>query len=565
MEIKNDTIYQIKTKVFLYKNKKYFNIFRNIFINETLNFIYSKNKYHIVSNTKIKEISNKNKDKNSLWNIITKSIKKEKEIIDYDLNNYRINLNEEENEDDYFIQYLKSQTKVIEINNLVYSYLSRICIIKLNKLISISNKDKIPLINLMKIFLGLCSQNFFRINKKIIIKKEGRNPSNNTSKIIQKKQNINEKINNKKEESKIKKIPIIKIKFERKMNDSIKKDISKNQSKLEEENENKKNNSSSAYDEMIYEQIQKSINKLNNKNKNINNKILYSSSLARLFIGETDKDSIREKYLSNFEIKKEKKFKKNQNKNLSSIFFKVFLSRLEQNKNNKLPLIEKGIDNIVTKFKKNQEIIDKFVRLKRKTFNNSYYNGFNIVNKTTIKSEKNNYNIDINRNNKIIERKKNKYGIKIPNKLTKAIMNINKYKDNTIIKMDNNSKTTKYSSLSHNKIQFKEKEKTRLLYDYNYNLKLKNYLELNKIESIKLEKEEKIKLKNNIKKKIFRRHNNINNDIIVLNGNKTTRVKKNINDSFLKYNIFNKQENQLRKNNNVINFLTRSDLFFDSL
>ena len=94
---------------------------------------------------------------------------------------------------------------------------------------------------------------------------------------------------------------------------------------------------------------------------------------------------------------------------------------------------------------------------------------------------------------------------------------------------------------------------------------IKNYLELNKIESIKLEKEEKIKLKNNIKKKIFRRHNNINNDIIVLNGNKTTRVKKNINDSFFLYYIFNKQENQLRKNNKVINFLTRSDLFFDSL
>ena len=45
MEIKNDTIFQIKTKVLLYRNKKYFKIFRKVIklIGKYSNFfIYNK-------------------------------------------------------------------------------------------------------------------------------------------------------------------------------------------------------------------------------------------------------------------------------------------------------------------------------------------------------------------------------------------------------------------------------------------------------------------------------------------------------------------------------------------
>ena len=560
MEIKNDTIYQIKTKVLLYKNKKYFPIFRNIFINNTLKYIFSKNKTHMISNQKIKEISNQNKEKVSLWLFVTKNIMKETNIIDYDLNNYRM-IHSEENEDEYFLEYLKEQNKVLQISNLVFLYLNRISIMKLNKLQLISLKDKIPLINLMKIYLGLCSQNISYKKKRVTIKEDNITPKS-FSKKLTKKFTLNERNNSIKEESKIKKIPIVKIKKEKKLNESIRRSISINQSKIDEENEKEKNDSGSLYDEMINEQIQRSINKLNKKNKNSNNKILYSSSFARLFIGETDKESIREKYLSNFEIKKEKKLKKNKDKYLSSIFFKVFLSRMEQNKNKKLPLIEKGVENIFVKFKKNQEIIDKFSRLKNKNLNPDFYNDvFKRLNRTTTnKIEKINYNINnnANKNNKFsnLNRKKNIHKIKLHNKLTKTILNSNKIND----KLDDINKNNKYKSLSNYRISYKnnEKEKIRFIHDYNSNSNLKNYLNLNQNYSL----EKKLSI-NNIKKKLIRRQNDNNNDIVIINGNLTTRNRKEINNDFWKHRIF-KQENEQGKND-FINYLNKKDLFYENL
>ena len=485
---------------------------------------------------------------------------KETNIIDYDLNNYRM-INSEENEDEYFLEYLKEQNKVLQISNLVFLYLNRISIMKLNKLQLISLKDKIPLINLMKIYLGLCSQNISFKKKRVTIKEDNITPKSFTKKLT-KKFTLNEKSNNIKEESKIKKIPIVKIKKEKKLNESIRRSISINQSKIDEENEKEKNDSGSLYDEMINEQIQRSINKLNKKNKNSNNKILYSSSFARLFIGETDKESIREKYLSNFEIKKEKKLKKNKDKNLSSIFFKVFLSRMEQNKNKKLPLIEKGVENIFVKFKKNQEIIDKFSRLKNKNLNPDFYNDvFKRLNRTTTnKIEKINYNINnnANKNNKFsnLNRKKNIHKIKLHNKLTKTILNSNKIND----KLDDINKNNKYKSLSNYRISYKnnEKEKIRVIHDYNSNSNLKNYLNLNQNYSL----EKKLSI-NNIKKKLIRRQNDNNNDIVIINGNLTTRNRKEINNDFWKHRIF-KQENEQGKND-FINYLNKKDLFYENL
>ena len=574
MEIKNDTIFQIKTKVLLYKNKRYFPLFRNIFINNTLNYLLHKNKSHIISNTKVKEVSD-DKEKISLWSIVAKNFRKDIEIIDYDLNNFRRNVNEEK-EEEYFLEYLLNQNGVIQINNLVFSYLNRVANNKITKLLWISNKDKIPLINLMKIYLGLCSQNFISLaikNNTIIGKRNSQ--IYNFSKKITKRYKTNERSSNKNvlnlnEDCKIKKIPILKLNVEKRkvqLNESFKKTISKNQSKLEEENETQKNNSNSACDDMLFEQLQKSIKKLTTKNKNINSKILYSSSLARLFIGETDKESIREKYLTNFEIKKEKKLKKNKDKNLSSIFLKVFLSRLEQNKKNKLPLIEKGVENILIKFKKNQEIIDKFARLKNKTINSTYfYDNFKNFNKTTNKIGKINYNSkNMNKENKMIMQYKYKKEEKIKNKLVKKILNKNKIVNMDMIKFNNINKI----SLSYNKIKSKlinkEKENKKEIFDYNCNSDLKKYLNLNKAlnqnDSIKVIEKE-IKSKSLETKKIIKRKKD-NNNIINIKGNLTSRAKRE-NNIFLRYKLF-KPNKEPKNKYNVINYLTKDDLFFDNL
>ena len=574
MEIKNDTIFQIKTKVLLYKNKKYFPLFRNIFINNTLNYLLHKNKSHIISNTRVKEVSD-DKEKISLWSIVAKNFRKDIEIIDYDLNNFRRNVNEEK-EEEYFLEYLLNQNGVIQINNLVFSYLNRVANNKITKLLWISNKDKIPLINLMKIYLGLCSQNFISLaikTNKIIGKRNSQ--IYNFSKKITKRYKTNERSSNKNvlnlnEDCKIKKIPILKLNVEKRkvqLNESFKKTISKNQSKLEEENETQKNNSNSACDDMLFEQLQKSIKKLTTKNKNINSKILYSSSLARLFIGETDKESIREKYLTNFEIKKEKKLKKNKDKNLSSIFLKVFLSRLEQNKKNKLPLIEKGVENILIKFKKNQEIIDKFARLKNKTINSTYfYDNFKNFNKTTNKIGKINYNSkNMNKENKMIMQYKYKKEEKIKNKLVKKIMNKNKIVNMDMIKFNNINKI----SLSYNKIKSKlinkEKENKKEIFDYNYNSDLKKYLNLNGVlnqnDPIKVIEKE-IKSKSLETKKIIKRKKD-NNNIMNIKGNLTSRAKRE-NNIFLRYKLF-KPNKEPKNKYNVINYLTKDDLFFDNL
>ena len=572
MKIKDDAIFQIETKVILYKNKKNFPLFRNIFINNTLNYILQKNKSHMVSHQKIKEISD-DKDKISLWNIIAENIRKDINIIDYDLNNFKRNVKEEK-EDEYFLEYLLDQNGVIQINNLVFSYLNRVVNIKINKLVWISNKNNIPLINLMKIYLGLCSQNFISSDtKNNTIIGETNFPNNNFlknfSKKITNKYKTNDRINNKNilninEEYKLKKIPFLILKNEKrkidkvKFNDSFKKTISKNQSKLEEENEIQKNNSNSACDDVLFEQFQKSIKKLTNKNKNINSKILYSSSLARLFIGETDKESIREKYLTNFEIRKEKKLNKNKDKNLSSIFLKVFLSRLEQNKKNKLPLIDKGVENILIRFKKNQEIIDKFARLKNRTINSNYfYDGYKSFNKTTNKIGKINYNIkSVDRDSKMTMQYKYKKEDNISNKLMKKIINKSKALNTKMLKMNNINKI----SLSHDKIKNKllnkEKEKEREIHEYNYNFDLKKYLnlnnDLNRNDSAKnIEKE--IKTKSLDAVKIIKR----------INGYLTVKGKR---DNIIRAKIFNIKSNKKPKNKNtVVNFLTKDDFFFDKL
>ena len=582
MDIKNDTIYQITTKVLLFTKRKYFPLFRNIFIQNTLNYLLSKCEYHFVINSKIKLTTNK--DKTSLWGIIAKNFKKEKEIIDFDLNNYRRS-HDEENEDEHFLDYLLNQTGTIQVNNIVFSYLNKISNIKLNKLISISIKEKLHLINLMKIYLGLCSQNF---NRKLLANKLGRNPDKKYTKKFIKKYSRNEKSvknSSKTDESKIRKIPLLKLKTDKKslsrekLNESKsnRKSISINKSLMEEDNE--KNNSISAYDDMINEQIQKSINKLNKKNKSLNSKILYSSSFARLFIGETDKESIREKYLSNFEVKKEKKLKKNQNKNLSSIYLKVFLSRFEQNRNNKLPSIEKGIENILVKLKKNEEIIDRYRRLKDKSINNNYfYLGNKINNKKTIKKGQIIYNLNntnLHSKSDFSVKNKTKYisRYNIPNKLTKTMINKKKLAFINDNKINNSDRIIKNNSLSFNSNKLinisKEKEKLKSIYEYssnnfNYKSKLKDYLYLNNLNqnnAIKFKEKVKIKSKNKIKNKFFKR---AKDDIVIINGNLTTRIQKNNDDQLWKYKIFNQNCSQ-SNNNNIINYLTKNDLFFENV
>ena len=155
--------------------------------------------------------------------------------------------------------------------------------------------------------------------------------------------------------------------------------------------------------------------------------------------------------------------------------------------------------------------------------------------------------------------------IQFPNKLTKHMLNNYKVSDNTV-----SDKTTKYSSLNHNKIKYnflnEKKDKVRFIYDYNYNLK--NYLNMNNQNYLKkLNENEKMKTKNNtinIKKRIIKRPNEDDNNYnVFLKGNLTARVRRNDDDSFYKYKMLRQKNKEF--NTNAVNYITKDDLFFDNL
>jgi len=417
MEIKNETLKLIKAKVELFNNKKYFKIFKDILLNLSMKSLKNENiisdykmksnNTHMTNNNKYKLNFAKKYSKNYLWLKIVQNIYSKREIKDYD---YKNNFTKEKeynsnqkNENNCHVSFKDNIVKY-EINNLVYSYLYHLSQIKLQKLLIISKKEKISLIHCVSIYLGLCSQNLGLINFNLEDENKIENSAHrkNFFKMLSIKNDYNKKlmrnnirekspkIKNKIFESKISKFDTSKniyriksISFSKKnlirryMSSKLQKnkdnDLSSSQRNKrndsnkniykEEEDEKNRNNFNT---ERMNEEFIKSINDLNQKNKNNSSKILYSASFTRLFIGETDVKSIRERYNSNKNVKKEQKMEKKKNKiksGLSGTYLKMFLHKINQIRKSKLPIIENNIEGVLKKYKKNQEIIDKFKRV----------------------------------------------------------------------------------------------------------------------------------------------------------------------------------------------------------
>ena len=409
MEIDNEIIRIIKSKIPLYNNSAYFKIFKDILINCTMeslknDYLYfnknnnSKNKLGIIPISKY--------EKGSLWINIMKNIYISKEVKNYNLKkdyfivNKQYSLNQKEKkEENCCYTFFKNKRGNYETNNLVISYLSHLCKIKLQKLNIISKKEKTPLTNIVRIYLALCAKNIGLLNiqskkklniknnedlsdeKKIMIKKlilqdeqPDRLDKKENSLMIRKKSESKfmKAINNIKYVSNLKKRLAIKnIKNKEKDKNTLEKnkqDELNGRIDKEEEKVDKDNFS----EDLNNEEFIKSLNILNKKNKNVSSKILYSSSFTRLFIGETDLESIKERYLSNIDAKKEekmdKKIYKNKHYNSTEEYLRKFSNRIIQYQNSQLPLIEKNLDSIYTKFRKNQEIIDKYKRISNEEY-----------------------------------------------------------------------------------------------------------------------------------------------------------------------------------------------------
>lgn len=470
MEINSETIKLIKLKVGLFNNKQYYKAFKGIFFNLSMESIHNNN---TIPESKIKEKNSNTKNKKSiyienhnksaLWFTIMQNIFTIKEVKDFKIINKKednLNLKDKIDGEKKNVFFKKHKTKY-EISNLAYSYLYNLSKMKLEKLIMISKKEKMALIDLMKLYLGLCSQHLglIKIDPEAETINEGSFNRKNFFKMLTIKNEYNGKVlkrhtnmkakdhhknhggmnhgySNTSNENYNSNIYLGKFasnfrqrlarkymnaksqpnkNYATKKHESNKNNSHNNEEEGEgeEEEEKDKNNH---YHDIIDKEFIKSLHKLNQKNKNNSSKFLYASSFTRLFIGETDLKSIMERYNSNVDVKKEQKLKKktnNKKPNLSRAFLKMFLNKVSQIKKSKLPIIEKNIEGVLKKYKKNQEIIDKFkkIPLKEDNFyeeqknNNNTHNKKNYMPSRNDKSEKiiNIDNLEVNQNYKTLE------------------------------------------------------------------------------------------------------------------------------------------------------------------
>ena len=109
------------------------------------------------------------------------------------------------------------------------------------------------------------------------------------------------------------------------------------------------------------------------------------------------------------------------------------------------------------------------------------------------------------------------------------------------------------------------------LNEYNHNSNLKKYFNPNieRNDSIKLIKDEKVKPKSNINKKIIINSNKYDDidsdtDFLMTSGNLTARAHGENNYNFWR-NIPINRNWEGKNKNNVVNYITRDDLFFENI
>jgi len=234
----------IKNNIKLFTNSKYFRIFSNILKEISLNLFKLENS----------------------------------KCLSYMLENTENDLKETKNTTNCSLWFIimkallyKKQNKYSKkynIDYLSYKYLLRLCKLKNKQLLSIAIKQKKNLFSCIKIYLSLCDEKMNE-KKKLFLSKNTLKKRRRSS-IFRRSTNTTRRI------------PLIKA------------NISKEEiKKLKEGNKRKSCEKKEASD--------------NNKIKNKNNSLLYCNSFTKLFIGETDENSVKERHLSNMVVKYEQK------------------------------------------------------------------------------------------------------------------------------------------------------------------------------------------------------------------------------------------------------------------
>jgi hypothetical protein len=358
----------IREKVKLFTNQYYFQIFNTILINLSKNISIYEKQTSLFQRTDFKIDNN--------WYFIMQIV----------------------------LDKLKSKDKPyytennLNINPLVFSYLVKLCKSKVIKLLKLSNRENAPMENLLRLYLDLCDQSMNPEKYEYMKKKEK-----------QKEESSNKNKWNNNNSSKLHSSTKMKLILKKNELNSLNdiNQITRNENATE-------NNSEQDEDEDNNVQKKYGIGKI---------KLLYCNSLSRLFIGETDERTIREKYLMNITVKKEQKLG-GINMGISDSYIKGIMKEIYREKvRNKGVIVDQNLVKIIDKFKKEQKVLEdykkslnllksynspkKTSKTRVKLFNNlKIYNSYNKKNQASIscfdfKESNNNYKIDDYKKRKI--------------------------------------------------------------------------------------------------------------------------------------------------------------------
>ena len=198
-----------------------------------------------------------------------------------------------------------------DLNPLCFEYLKNLCHKTMKHLTSLSLTEQIPLKRIIPLYLNLCEKQI-KINKEKqfgIFRRYDK--ENNYTKIIKKAS------------------PIL---------------VNKQNSFLNRT------------------QIKINSKKVGGKNMPSIQQLDYSNSFTRLFIGETDEDSIRERYLSNMVVKKHKQLHLlNSFMDLSSMYLKRMYYKLFKKEGGK-GVMDKDMINVINQFENDHKKVENFQR-----------------------------------------------------------------------------------------------------------------------------------------------------------------------------------------------------------
>ena len=275
----------IHQKVKIFKNKTYFKLFQTILINLSKNITIYRKQYSLSGRMENNNSNNGKKEKISFWFYIMKIV----------------------------LDKLKAKEKAffiknnLDVNPLVFSYLVKLCKIKMVKLEKLSISENAPMENLIRLYLDLCQK---EINPKIEDQNE---EQKSTLEIVDNKNN----------------------KLSPKKTNQIK--GNKNDNKREEDlNEN---------------DVKKKygIGKI---------RLTYNRSLCRLFIGDTDEKSVQKKHLMGITVKKDRTLKINGiQMGKSESYAKRIINEIGEEKGY---YIDDDLHKILNKFKREQKFLDDY-------------------------------------------------------------------------------------------------------------------------------------------------------------------------------------------------------------